>query len=218
MHKRQIAISTAGILSLIILLAVLVFFNPYNLDITLKFNPEQVIGGAIFLILLRALAMVIPAIPSGMVAFAAIPIFGWFVAFICNITGILVGASIAFWLARIYREPLVTRFASLNKINKIGKKITGKKQFAALVAFKLFTVPVVDISSYVVGLTKIGYEKFILATFLAALPTILTFYFGEEVYKRIFGKNFFVAVIAVLIVGSIYFIIKRYRLNLKFKI
>lgn len=184
----------------------------------LKFNPEHLLGGAIILVLLRALAMVIPAIPSGMVAFATIPIFGWFLAFVCNVAGILIGGSIAFWLARIYREPLVTRFTTLSKINQLGKKISGKKQFMTLVAFRLFTVPVVDISSYVVGLIKIGYEKFILATFLATLPTIATFYFGEEIYKRVFGKNLFVGIIAMLIIGSIYFIIKRYRFKLKGKI
>lgn len=212
MRKRQIAISIAGILSLVALLVFLLLFKPYS---DLQFSPEHVFSGAVFLVAIRSLAMVIPAIPGGMIAFATIPVFGWLVAFICNTLGIVIGASIAFWLARVYREPLVTRFASLNKINRIGKQVSGKRQFMTLVAFRLFTVPVVDISSYVVGLTKIDYKKFLLATFLATLPTITTFYFGEEVYKRIFGKNLFVGIIAMLIIGSIYFIIKRYKTKFK---
>lgn len=215
MRKKQLAIGSIGILSLIALLLVLIFFNPYKLDSALEFTSEHLIIGAIFLILLRTLSNVLPVIPGGMIAFSTIPILGWFVAFICNMAGILLGASIAFFLARIYREPLVTRFASLNKIHKLEKQISGKKQFMALVAFRLFTVPVADISSYVIGLTKISFPKFVVATFLATLPTIATFYFGDEIYKRIFGKSLFVGVTAILIIGSIYFIIKRYKTKFK---
>lgn len=218
MRKKHIAISAIGIFGLIVLLLVLIFFNPYRLSSTLQFSSEHLIVGAIFLILLRTLSNVFPAIPGGMIAFSTVPIFGWFVAFLCNVTGILLGASIAFFLARIYREPLVSRFASLNKVQELGKQVSGKKQFMALVAFRLFTVPVVDISSYVIGLTKINYIKFIFATFIATLPTIATFYFGDEIYRRIFGRSLFLGVIAILILGSIYFIIKRYRFKLQGKL
>lgn len=217
MRKKRLAIGSIGILGLIALLLVIIFFNPYRLDTTLEFASEHLIIGAIILVLLRTLSNVIPAIPGGMIAFSAVPIFGWFTAFICNMIGILLGASIAFFLARIYREPLVGKFASLNKIRQLGKQASGKKEFMALVAFRLFTVPVVDISSYVIGLTKIGYIKFALATFLATLPTIATFYFGDEIYRRLFGKSLFVGMATILILGSIYFIIKRYGFRLKRK-
>ena len=218
MRKKRLAIGTLGILGLIILLLVLIFFNPYRLDSTLEFTQEHLIIGAILLVLIRTLSNVIPAIPGGMIVFSTIPIFGWFVAFICNVVGILLGASIAFFLARIYREPLVSQFASLNNIHKLGKQVSGKRQFMALVAFRLFTVPVVDISSYIIGLTKISFPKFVIATFLATLPTIATFYFGDEIYKRIFGKSLFVGITTMLIIGSIYFIIKRYGFKLKRKL
>ena len=218
MRKKRIAISVIGIFGLIILLLVLIFFNPYKLNSTLEFTSEHLIIGAILLILLRIIGMIVPIIPGGIVSFAVIPIFGWFATYIYTALGIFIGTSIAFWLARIYREPLVTRFVSLKRIHELEKKISGKKQFIALVAFRLFTVPVVDISSYIVGLTKISNKKFALATFFATLPETLIFYFGEEFYKRIFGKSLFIGVIAMLIIGSIYFIIKRYRLKLKGKL
>ena len=78
--------------------------------------------------------------------------------------------------------------------------------------FKLFTVPVVDISSYIIGLSKISFPEFFLATFLAALPTIATFYFGDKIYKVIFGNNMLLGVAAILILGSIYFVVKRRKL------
>lgn len=185
------------------------------MHLALDFTSQHLIIGAILLILVRTLSNVFPAIPGGMIVFSAVPILGWFVAFLCNMAGILLGASIAFFLARTYREPLVGRFASLRIIHKLEKQASGKKQFIALVAFRLFTVPVVDISSYIIGLTKISYAKFALATFLATLPTAATFYFGAEIYKRIFGKNLLTGIATILIVGSIYFIIRRCGIKLK---
>ncbi|MDP2638110.1 MAG: VTT domain-containing protein [Candidatus Levybacteria bacterium] len=214
MRKKHIMIGGA-ILMLLALPLALIFLNLYKPDLKLEFSSEHLIIGAIFLILIRTLSNVLPAIPGGMIAFSTIPIFGWLIAFLCNMVGILLGASIAFFLARTYREPLVSRFTSLNNIHKLEKQVTGKKQFMALVAFRLFTVPVVDISSYVIGLTKISFPKFALATFIATIPTIATFYFGSEIYKRVFGKNLFLGIITILIIGSIYFIIKRYQIKVK---
>lgn len=218
MGKRKIAISLVGIIALLILFFLLVFFNPYQLDETLEFASRHLYIGAIFLVILRIIATVIPVIPAGIVSFALVPVFGWFVTYICTAIGILAGTTIAFFLARIYREPLVVRFASLKKIHEMEKELSGKKEFLAIFAFRLFTVPVVDISSYIAGLTKISYKKFALATFLATLPEIMIFYFGEASYKIIFGKNLFLSIITILIIGSIYFIIKRYKPNLKIKI
>lgn len=215
MRKKHIAISAIGIFGLIVLLLILIFFNPYRLDSTLEFTREHLYIGAILLVLLRIIGMIVPMIPGGIVSFAVVPIFGWFATYIYTALGIFIGTSIAFLLARIYREPLVARFVSLKRIHELEKQISGRKQFIAIFAFRLFTVPVVDISSYIAGLTKISYKKFALATFLATLPETLIFYFGEEIYKRLFGKNLFIGVIAMLIIGSIYFIIKRYRLKLK---
>jgi uncharacterized membrane protein YdjX (TVP38/TMEM64 family) len=215
MDKKQLALIIAGILSLIGLILIFISFNPYELNSALNFISKHLIAGIIFLIFLRTLSNVLPVIPGGMIAFASVPILGWFIAFMCNFIGLFLGKSIAFFLARIYREPLVERFASLNKIHKLEKQVTGKKQFVALVAFKLFTVPIVDISSYVVGLTKISYAKFAIATFLAALPTLASFYLGDKIYEVIFGKNLLIGVATILIAGSIYFIIKIYNGKIK---
>ena len=218
MRKKHIALSFLGILGLTSLFLFIFLLNPYELNSAIKLTSEHLLIGAILLIFLRTLSNIVPAIPGGMIVFSAIPVFGWFVAFICNTIGILLGTSIAFFLARVYREPLVSRFVSLNKIHQLGKQVSGKRQFMTLVAFRLFTVPVVDISSYVIGLTKISYAKFSLATFFATIPTIATFYFGDEIYKRIFGRSLFVGITTMLIILSIYFIIKRYRFKLKGKL
>lgn len=213
MYKKQIAIGFIIIFSLISLLIFSTFFNHYNFNSTLEFTSQHLIVGIMLLIVLRALSNVLPVIPGGMIIFAAVPIIGWFPAFTCNLFGLMLGKSVAFFLARFYREPLVERFASLNKIHQLEKQVTGKRQFLALLAFKTFTVPVVDISSYIIGLTKISFLKFAFATFLAALPTIVAFYLGQKFYDRFFGNHLLLGAFSMLILGIIYFIIKKYWLK-----
>jgi uncharacterized membrane protein YdjX (TVP38/TMEM64 family) len=211
MLKKHLTAGFIGILSLIGLLLIFIFFNPYSANSALEFTSRHLIIGIVFFILLRTLSSIFPVIPGGIIIFASIPLLGWFMAFVCNTTGLLLGKSVAFFLARIYREPLVERFATLSKIHEMEKKVTGKKQFLALVAFKLFTVPVVDISSYVIGLTRISYLKFAIATLLAALPTVITFYFGFEIYNKIFGNNLVIGIAAILIAGTVFFAVKLYN-------
>ena len=215
MRKKQLGALSVGMLGLTSLFLVIVLFNPSRLDSTLELASEHLIVGAILLVILRIIGMIVPVVPAGIVSFAVIPIFGWFPAYIYSATGIVLGTSIAFFLARRYKERLVARFVPLKKIHELQKEISGKKEFLAILAFRLFTVPVVDISSYIAGLTKISYKKFALATFLATLPMNFTYYFGEEAYRRIFGKNLAVGVITMLIIGSIYLIIKRYYIKFK---
>ncbi len=212
------ALSFVSILGLIALLLTIVLFNPYYLNSTLELASEHLFIGAVILIIIRVIGMIIPIVPGGIVSFAVIPIFGWLVTYICTAIGIFLGTSIAFSLARRYKEPLIARFVSLKRIHELEKEISGKKEFIAILAFRLFTVPVVDISSYIAGFTKISYKKFAAATLLATLPETLIFYFGEELSKRLFGKSLFITVIAMLIIGSIYLIIKRYRFKLKGKL
>src|SRR3989344_1765485 len=160
MRKRHIAISFIGISALAVSLLVIIFFNPYNLDSTLGFASEHLYVGAIALVVIRIIGFIVPVVPGGIVSFAVIPILGWFWTYVCTALGIFIGTSIAFWLARIYREPLVTRFVSLKRIHELERQLSGKKEFMAIFAFRLFTVPVVDVSSYIAGITKISYKKF----------------------------------------------------------
>ena len=212
MRKKHIVLSS---LAVGILLLLLVFYfilvNSADLNPFLGFIREHTYIGAVFLILIRIAGNIFPVVPGGVISFALVPIFGWFATYLYTAIGIFLGTSIAFWLARIYREHLLSRFVSLQKIRSLEKQMSGRKQFFALVGFRIFAVPVIDISSYVAGFTGISYKKFALATIIATFPDIVIFYVGEEVYKRFFGRGLVLGILAMLIVASSYFIIKRYR-------
>lgn len=209
MQKKYFFICLSVIVLLVVIFLVFVLSKPTNIDREIAFAGKHTIVGPLLLISLRILGIIFPALPAGVISFAVVPIFGWMQTYIYTLTGILIGTSIAFFLARTFREKLVQRFLPLKKIYKLEEEMSKKKEFLAIVALRLFTAPVMDFSSYIAGLTKISYKKFMLATVVASIPDIFIFYVGEEAYKKIFGKSLFVAVVILLTVASVYYIFKK---------
>lgn len=196
-----------GFLILILAIAYLAF-RDFSKQIISLINTYPYLG-PMLLILWRIVGIIFPAIPAGIVSFAVVPVFGWLRTYLYTLIGILIGTSTSFFLARKFREPLVKRFVPLKRIHEIESKLTARQEFLAIVGIRLFTVPVMDFSSYVAGLTKISFRKFLLATFIASLPDIAIFYFGEQLYTTLFGRQVIVAVGAFFFIGAGYFIIKE---------
>ena len=187
-------------------------FNPKYTDTIIEFTTDHSIVGPMLLILWRIIGILVPVIPSGVVSFAVVPFFGFLPTYLYTLIGILIGTSISFWLARKFRERLVARFLPLKKIHKLVDSLSRKKEFFAIVGLRLFTAPVMDFSSYIAGLTKISFKKFLLATIIASIPDIAIFYFGEEFYKRIFGKrSIIIAVATLFLIAIVYFLFRKYK-------
>jgi uncharacterized membrane protein YdjX (TVP38/TMEM64 family) len=211
MIKKYIFTIVAILFFLFGLSIVLLVINPSYKDSIIRFTSEHKFYGPMFLILWRILGIIVPAIPAGVVSFAVVPLFGWQLTYVYTLIGILVGTSTSFWLARKFREPLVARFLPLQKIHKLEDSLSHKKRFIAIVALRLFTVPVMDFSSYIAGLTKISFAKFFLATIIASIPDIGIFYLGEELYKRVFGKSIAIAVAMLFFLALAYFLFRKYK-------
>lgn len=213
MSKRtRIAVGVASILGLTALMAIfLLTQNSSDQVLTiLKSNPYL---APFILISWRVVGIIVPAIPAGVVSFAAVPIFGWLATYIYTLIGILIGTSISFFLARKFREPLVSKFAPLGKLHKLEGELSERKRFAAIFALRLFTVPVMDFSSYAAGLSRISFPKFFLATALASIPDIAIFYFGEKLYQTFFGRSIILAVGVLFFLAVGYFIVKRFLID-----
>lgn len=202
------------IFAFILLIFLIIYFISSNYaEFITQLIEENAFIGPLLLIIWRIIGIIVPAIPAGVVSFAAVPVFGWLKTYIYTVVGILIGTSISFWLARRFREPLVSRFVPLKKLHQLEGELSERKRFMAIVGLRLFTVPVMDFSSYAAGLTRISFPKFFLATFLASLPDIAIFYFGEQLFRTVFGKSVIIAVGALFFLGTGYFIIKRFIID-----
>lgn len=153
----------------------------------------------IFYTAIRALAIIIPPIPGGFIDLAGMALFGPIKAFMLGEFGLMVGASVAFLIARRFREPAVRRFASLGKLAEWEKTISERNKFWTLVLLRLPSNAVFDYISYAAGLTTVGFGKFFFSTLIGNLPgTILFFVIGGAFYQS--GWYYFIVFAATLII------------------
>lgn len=132
------------------------------------------------IILARILGIVIPPITGGWISLLMIPYLGWFPVYIFDVIGGILGSTVAFWLARKYREKLLVKFLSLNKVLTWEKKIAPQNHLLAFFALRLLTGPISDYVSYIAGLTTISFTNYVVATFLSiALGQLTLFYLAN---------------------------------------
>lgn len=183
MNKEVIAITAiTSILSLTGLFLAFLWV-PTNMDLINRFVSENQSLAPLLLMTWRVLAIVIPPLPGGILSWSLIPVFGWFWSFVYAAIATLIGTSIAFSLARNFREPLVKLFVPLQKMRGWEKKISGETELLGFLILRLTTGPVLDFISYVAGLSKISYGRFILATTIALIPDLFVYYIGGELFK-----------------------------------
>ena len=168
-------------------------------------------------IIARAFAIIFAPIPGTVIDVPGILVFGWFGAFVYAEIGIMLGAMTAFYIARKFREPLVKRFVSLQKLEIWEEKFSEDQKFWGLVLLRLPTAPLFDYISYAAGLTKLSPVKFFFSTLFGNVPTVfLFFYLGGVTFDEglYYGLSFVAGVILLsLFVGGKY-MKKRWRKRL----
>ncbi len=201
-----------------ILLVVLLFWAAASLDLVGLLNPEGLrerldgVGAwaPLLLIALMATSVVVSPLPSFPLDVAAGAFFGPWLGTLYSALGALLGAIVAFGIARVLGGGLV------------GRLLGGHIHFCQDCSDKLLTrfilvarlIPVVsfDLVSYGAGLTKISLRRFALATFLGMLPATFVYnYFGSVV---VFGRGLTIA-LGLLMVGTFLILpllIERYDL------
>lgn len=158
---------------------------------------------AVFIVA-RSLAIIIPPIPGVFIDIAGIAAFGWWKGFLLAETGLMLGAMVSFWIARRFREPVIRRITSLEKISQWERTLGETKTFWALVLLRLPTNAVFDYVSYAAGLLNISYHRFFLSSLIGNLPgTFLFFLFGGFIFQSgiYYGLSF---VAALLILGIMF--------------
>ncbi len=200
-----------------LLIIFFLFWFPANQEQIVAFAIAHVILAPIIVIIWRILAVVIPPIPGGILSFLLIPIYGWLWSYIFAFLGIIIGASIAFWIARVYRKPLVSRFVPLQQLHAWEEKVSRKKEFLAFLGIRLTTAPIMDFISYIAGLSKINFRIFFFATALSELPNIALYYFSDVTYKYIVKHSSSVGFLYLLLLPALFLLLQQYKLFKKEK-
>lgn len=125
------------------------------------------VWGPLALIVLMVLATIFSPIPNTLITLAMGATYGPVFGTILAIIGSVLASTTAFFLSRIFGSALIGKY--FPESNFIHRFLT---QNAFLSIFILRIIPSVsfDMVSYGVGLTKIDYRTFILASFLGIIP------------------------------------------------
>lgn len=165
------------------LVLVLAFWIPANLETVVNWAEERRLVAPVLLILWRIIAIVIPPIPGAVVSLALIPVFGWFWSFVWAAVGVLIGETLAFLIARKFREPAAKRFVPLQLLHKWESKLSSQNEFLAFLGIRIATGYIADFLSYAAGLSTLSFTKFIAATLLLLPLHAVVYWAGGKLYE-----------------------------------
>ncbi len=121
---------------------------------------------------IQALQVIVFAIPGEFVQIAGGFLFGGWVGTLLSVAGILIGSTIAFFLARLLGRPFVAALFSADQVERVERLLASPS--ARTIFFLLFLIPGIpkDILCYVAGASPISFWFFVGASTLGRLPGI----------------------------------------------
>lgn len=134
-----------------------------------------IIGHIVF-IFLQITQTIYPIIPMGLTNVIGNLVFGTWLGFLCNVTGMLIGSSINFYLGRRFGESVVKAFISDEQYEKYISKIGDSKAFERLIIIG-FILPVFpdDIFCMISGMSKLTFKRFFILVLLCRPISLFVF-------------------------------------------
>lgn len=132
--------------------------------------------GPIVFIFLQITQTIYPIIPMGLTNVIGNLVFGTWLGFLCNVTGMLIGSSINFYLGRHFGESVVKAFISDEQYEKYISKIGDSKAFERLIIIG-FILPVFpdDIFCMISGMSKLTFKRFFILVLLCRPISLFVF-------------------------------------------
>lgn len=168
------------------------------------------LGALIAFVLARSMSVIYPPAPGFPMDLAAIHLFGWAAGLALAECGIMLGATVAFVVARAASPELAERLGAKWKLVQYVEGrfpdagTSAMQQFSAWFWIRLFTNPLFDPLSYIAGLTSVSFWPYFFGTLLGNLPSTFVFFAieshaagGELLGQAIIALAFCAAVIYV---------------------
>ncbi len=126
-----------------------------------------IIGYLVFIGLI-ALSVVLP-MPSTVVAIGGGYVYGLLVGTILALVGTVLGATLSFYLVRIFGEPLLEKVVSKKNYLHFNHLFKKRGTKIALISYALPIFPA-DSLNFLLGLTNIKYAAFLVILILGSIP------------------------------------------------
>ncbi|HLD72144.1 MAG TPA: TVP38/TMEM64 family protein [Candidatus Nanoarchaeia archaeon] len=156
------------------------------------FIREYLVGfgfiGYLVFILLLFLAIVLP-IPGTVVVLAGGYLYGIWLGSFLALIGVIIASIFSFWLVRYSGEPLLEKFVDAHHIKHFQHLFKKRGESLALISYLVPIFPS-DSVSFLMGLTKISYHRFLALVIIGHIPRLLMVnYIGEDLYLGITWKT-----------------------------
>ena len=175
-YSKRYAATVLSIISAVLAIVTVVgalLLREYIDDLE-AFAREHIVVGAIIFSVICAFQVVVAFIPGEMVEIAAGVLFGpWWGTLFCLVAETL-GSVLVILLVRKFGRRLVESLYPREKIDALPILNDRKKRNVFI--FLLFAIPGTpkDFLTYIVGLTKVSIPAYILLTFFARIPSVIT--------------------------------------------
>jgi uncharacterized membrane protein YdjX (TVP38/TMEM64 family) len=134
-------------------------------------------------IILMLLQSVIAPLPAWLVAGANGILFGIWWGTLISWTGGLLGAAVTFWLARWLGRDFVAKRVGAGRLKQVDE-LSGAHGFWLILIARLIPIVSFDLISYLAGLSRIGFFRFLLATAIGMTPGAFAFtVFGHDLMQ-----------------------------------
>ena len=175
------------------------------------FINENMFLGILAFLLIQVFQVFFALVPGEPIEIFAGYAFGSVFGLILCTVGVTIATAAIFWLTRRFGKKFTYILVAEDKIQNL--KFMQNEKKVNLMFFILYFIPGTpkDLITYIAGLTKVGFWKFILISSIARIPSIITSTLAgatlqEENYilsAIIFGVTGIISIIGILIYNKI---------------
>ena len=174
MEKNRLKIIIPLFLIFILFIVATYFAQKYNDTLILLATGLGSGFGIIIYIAITVASVIVPPFSSAPLIPLAAAAWGFLGAAVFSIAGWVLGSMVAFFIARIYGVPLVSKIVALEKVYEIQKFVSPRHIFWSIVILRM--VMPVDILSYALGIFSIiKWKSYLLATAIGVSPFAFVF-------------------------------------------
>ncbi len=194
---QKLIVSVAVLAALALVVWKFELLSYVTIDNVRGFNEAHKIFGPILFVLIyvTVIVLLLPIIPFAVLAGA---VFGLFPGFVYVSIGAMLGASVAFYIARHYGRGFVEKLSRgrFKSMDKYDKKIE-KDGFRTVLLIRLIPLLPFKSPNYLLGFTKVKQRDYTLATIIGILPESFVFAYVGASFSTLSPWKIFVAMLVV---------------------